>query len=135
MSWMRASIWKHVAAALALLGVLAYATLLPWHVSSRYVQRSVESVALVGLAVICHPGISTAASDAAADSAPGNAPIENETSCPVCKGLAAFSLAVLPSAVVVLPPREVVAVLADATDQVSAPARAIAAHSRGPPSA
>lgn len=132
---MRASLWKHVAAALALLGVLAYATLLPWHVTSRYVQRTAEQAVLAGLSVICHPGMATTASDAAADPARGEVPVEHETSCPVCKGLAAFSLAVLPAAVVELPPRDVVAVLAEAAGRISAPARAITAHSRGPPSA
>lgn len=135
MTTLRTDRWRRLAAAFALLGVLAYATLLPWHVTSRYALRSAENAVLSGLSVICHPGIATAASDAASAPAQGQAPVENQTSCPICKGLSAFSLAILPVAVPEIPPREIASLPASRPDSVSAPSPAITANSRGPPRA
>lgn len=131
MAKLRTSMWTRIAAALALLGVLTYATVLPWHVSSRYAQRSIEGAALAGLTVICHPGVATAQSDAAGH--PREVPIEQQTNCPVCQGLAAFSLAVVPIIDFAMPVRMYARAFGLPDDERAGPTRRIAAQSRGPP--
>ncbi len=133
MKWFRTSAAQRVAAALALFGVLAYATLVPWHLSSRFAERSVERTLIAALHVNCLPG--GAASRAATDAQQPISPVENETSCPICKGLAAFHLAVLPAIVAALPVVVHEPVFELASDDAVFVGRAISPKSRGPPAA
>jgi Protein of unknown function (DUF2946) len=86
-----------MAAALALLGVAFYVLLLPWHLTSQLVQQLYEAEFGQGSAVICGNAL-----DAASNPALPGAPTTN---CPICKGLAAFHLAVTPVLPAMLPPQ------------------------------
>lgn len=75
------------AAISALLGVAFYTLLLPWHLTSQLNLQLFAAAFGADAALIC------STSGAAADPATPGAPA---TSCPICKGLAAFHLAVAP---------------------------------------
>ncbi len=111
---------RSVSAALALLGVAFYALLLPWHLTSQYTTNlyKLEIGELAG--AIC-------LSD-------GSSPAMPSTSCPICKGLAAFHLAVASPATLLPPPpldagRMRIALREDVAD-ASLPSQ----RNRGPPS-
>lgn len=123
--------WRSFAAALALLGVLTYATVLPWHTSAMAAQRSVEGTLLAGLTAICHPGIETAASQAAADPSSGTAPADAH--CPLCLALASVALAVLPVIALGLPEPDAGSHFTLLSDADAAPALRVPPQSRGPP--
>lgn len=129
----RTMVWRRFAAALALLGVLTYATVLPWHTSAMQAQRSVEGVLLAGLTSICHPGIETAASQAAADPSSGTVPADSQVHCPLCLALASVALAVLPVIALGLPEPDARSHFALLSDAGAAPAVRILPQSRGPP--
>lgn len=75
--------YRRVAAALALLGVAFYALLLPWHLTSQFALGLYEAEFGPLAAVMCGTG---------ADSGSPSLPGAPATSCPICKGLAAFQL-------------------------------------------
>ncbi len=104
-------------AALALLGVALYALLLPWHLTSQFSAQLHHADVVAG--VIC--------------STDGSSPAMPASSCPICKGLASFQLALAPADVVGLPAMPHAApLLTSVKDDVAAlvPARP---HNRGPP--
>lgn len=124
---------RHRAAAmLALAGVIVYATLIPWHLSSLFSRQFAEAQLTADIARGCHSG------DPA--KAPGLAPapevpLDSQASCPICKGLAAFQLAILAAAA----PAPLALVVAGSharpLDRTGAAPVAFAPRNRGPPSA
>ncbi len=69
---------RRTAAALALLGVAFYVLLLPWHLTSQFAAQIHRADLGIFADAMC-------TSD--------GAPAAPATSCPICKGLAAFQLA------------------------------------------
>ncbi len=109
--------YRVTGAALALLGVALYALLLPWHLTSQFSSQLNRADVIAG--VICSTG----------DSAPSMP----ASSCPICKGMASFQLAIAPPDMVTLPAMpQASAALASSRDDVAEQAR-ISPHSRGPP--
>lgn len=118
MVWVKRK-YRVTGAALALLGVAFYALLLPWHLTSQYETqlRAAELGEFAG--VICSGG--------------GNSPVMPATSCPICKGLAAFQLALAAPEAASLPamPHAKPVLVALRDDAIGA---AVPSHrSRGPP--
>lgn len=96
MVWGVRRTYRRVAAACALLGVAFYALLLPWHLTSQLARNLFEAEFGASYAVICGSQLN-AADNPAIPGAPA-------TSCPICKGLAAFQLAVTPVLPTLKPP-------------------------------
>lgn len=109
--------YRVTGAALALLGVALYALLLPWHLTSQFSTQLHHADVAAG--IMC--------------SSNGSSPAMPATSCPICKGLASFQLALAPPDVAPLPvqPHAVAAldVLRDDVAELPAPRP----NSRGPP--
>ena len=109
--------YRVVGAAFALLGVALYALLLPGHLASQFSAQLHRADAIAG--VICMTDDSLPAMPA--------------TSCPICKGLAAFHLAMTPPDAIALPVMPHAApVMASVRDHVAAVAP-LRPNSRGPP--
>lgn len=109
--------YRVVGAALALLGVALYALLLPWHLTSQFNNELNRADVIAG--VIC--------------SSEGSSPAMPASSCPICKGLASFHLALAPPDAVALPvlphATPVLASLRDHVAELAIPRP----NSRGPP--
>ena len=111
---------KRIAAALALLGVAFYALLLPGHLTSQFNAQLYAADVGMFADAMCQSGDQ------------GGKPMP-ATSCPICKGLAAFQLAMTPPELAVLPAMPHAApVLASAQDDVAG-AVVPAPRNRGPP--
>lgn len=117
---------NRVAGALALLGAAFYALLLPWHLTSQFDRQLFVAEFGNEIALICS---SDGASDASRSGT--GAPV---SSCPICKGLAAFQLALAPAAQIIAPPSTVDRLLRFALHDDAAGAVTIPPRSRGPPS-
>ena len=76
-----------VTAAVALLSIAFYALLLPWHLTSQFAQQLFSAEFGATVSLICHSG--PIGDDPILPGAP-------DTSCPICKGLGALSLAIAP---------------------------------------
>jgi hypothetical protein len=113
------------AAAIALLGIAFYTLLLPWHLTSQLQRQLLTAGFGADRDIICQSG------EADGVAKPPGAPA---TSCPICKGLAAFQLALIPAPPVVFPPRDVHVSLARHVADDGANAFHIAPRNRGPPS-
>ena len=96
MVWGVGRTYRRVAAALALFGVAFYALLLPWHLTSQLAAGLFEARFGPLAGVMCR----TSPDGAANPGLPG-APA---TSCPICKGLAAFQVTLASEPQVILPP-------------------------------
>jgi hypothetical protein len=79
--------YRVVGAALALLGVVLYALLLPGHLTSQFSSQLNRADIIAG--AMC--------------SSDGSSPAMPASSCPICKGLASFQLALTPPEIAVLP--------------------------------
>jgi hypothetical protein len=111
---------RRIAAALALLGVAFYALLLPGHLTSQFNAQLYKGDVGMFADAMCLSGDQ------------GGKPMP-ATSCPICKGLAAFQLAMTPPEQAVLPEMpHAAAVLANVQDDVAG-AVVPAPRSRGPP--
>ena len=112
---------RRIAAALALLGVAFYALLLPGHLTSQFNAQLYKADVGMFADSMCLSGDH--------DSKPA-APA---TSCPICKGLAAFQMEMVPPELAVLPvmphASAVIAALRDDVARASIPPP----RSRGPP--
>ena len=109
--------YRVAGAAFALLGVALYALLLPWHLTSQFSKQLQHADIVAG--VMC--------------SSDGSSPAMPASSCPICKGLASFHMALAPADAAPLPERpHAVAVLDIVRDDV-AELPAPRPHSRGPP--
>jgi hypothetical protein len=112
---------RRTAAALALLGVAFYALLLPGHLTSQFNAQLHKADVGMFADAMCLSGDQ------------GSKPAMPATSCPICKGLAAFQLAMTPPELAVLPVMPHAApVLASTQDDVAG-AVVPAPRSRGPP--
>lgn len=110
---------RRTAAALALLGVAFYALLLPWHLTSQFSTQLYRAEVGVFADALCSPD--------------GANPAMPATSCPICKGLAAFQLALAAPDACPLPVMShATPVLALAQDDVAGVALPTP-RSRGPP--
>jgi hypothetical protein len=116
--------WRNITAALALCGVLTYATLIPGHIVSQVISDLVQSEFGDALALNCHSGGSADRSQL-----PGPA----QKKCPFCTGAAAFQVADLAAPAMVTPPAHTAVVLSGASDAGNAALRPRAPNSRGPP--
>lgn len=111
---------RTTAAALALLGVAFYALLLPWHLTSQFSLQLHRADVGMFADAMCTPG--------------GSNPAMPATSCPICKGLAAFQLALAPPDAMVLPEPPLAAPLAVVVRDDVADLAIPSPRSRGPPS-
>jgi hypothetical protein len=116
--------YRRVAAAMALLGVAFYALLLPWHLTSQFALGLYEAEFGPLAAVMCGKSV-----DGVNPSLPG-APA---TSCPICKGLAAFQLTLAPAPPVVALPALAHAQFVPGASDDAAGAALPTPRSRGPP--
>jgi hypothetical protein len=111
---------KRVAAALALLGVAFYALLLPGHLASQFNAQLHKADVGMFADAMCLSGDQ------------GTKPMP-ATSCPICKGLAAFQMAMVPPELAALPvmphASAAIAALRDDVARASIPPP----RSRGPP--
>lgn len=113
---------RRVAAALALLGIAFYTLLLPWHLTSQFAAQLYRADVGIFADAMC----TSNGGDRSDPAAP-------KTSCPICKGLAAFQLAVAPAAAIALPAAPAgTPLLAVVRDDVAG-AAVPAPRSRGPP--
>lgn len=110
---------RRIAAALALLGVAFYAMLLPGHLTSQFNAQLYKAEVGMFADAMCLSGDEGKPMPA--------------TSCPICKGLAAFHFAVVPPEQATLPAMPhasaVIAALKDGVARAAIPAP----RSRGPP--
>jgi len=111
---------KRIAAAVALLGVAFYALLLPWHLTSQFNAH-------LRLADLGEFAGAICSSDSSKPAMPA-------TSCPICKGLAAFQLALAAPEAAPLPVLPHATPVLSATREDVAELAAPSPHSRGPPS-
>jgi hypothetical protein len=110
---------RRTAAALALLGVAFYALLLPWHLTSQFSQQLHKADVGMFADAMCTPD--------------GSSPATPAASCPICKGLAAFQLALAPPDAAALPQMpHATPLLARVRDSVADLATP-SPRSRGPP--
>lgn len=113
---------RSVTAALALLGVALYALLLPGHLTSQFNAQVFAAELGISAQAICR-----ADGDRSVPGAPA-------TNCPLCKGLAAFHLAIAPAAHSELaPPPALTASYAPLREDLTG-TRVLAPRNRGPPS-
>ncbi|KAB2944043.1 MAG: DUF2946 domain-containing protein [Hyphomicrobium sp.] len=115
-----------MAAACALVGIALYALLLPWHLVSQFERQLFGAEFGAAAELICSSGTQSGGSP----SIPG-APT---TSCPICKGLAAFQFALAPAPLVVAAPMPLRSPALLALREDVAGAAALSPRSRGPPS-
>jgi hypothetical protein len=80
---------RKTAAALALLGVAFYALLLPWHLTSQFSAQLYRADVGMFADSMCSPD--------------GSNPALPASNCPICKGLAAFHLALATPDAALLP--------------------------------
>jgi hypothetical protein len=115
-------LWRRLGGALALCGVVLYATLIPGHLVSQTLQQLVQAE-LGAVEIDCHKETGTQA----------KLPAKPKKSCPFCAGFASFQLAALGATPDPAPPQ---AIACDrlALESQSAPSReAPTANSRAPP--
>ncbi len=111
---------RRIGAALALLGVAFYALLLPGHLTSQFNAQLYKAEVGMFADSMCQSGDE------------GGKPMP-ATSCPICKGLAAFHMAMVPPELAALPAMPhasaIIAALKDDVARASIPPP----RSRGPP--
>jgi hypothetical protein len=104
---------------LALLGVAFYVLLLPWHLTSQFSAQLYRADAGMFADSMCSPD--------------GSNPALPASNCPICKGLAAFQLALATPATALLPAMPhaspVLTIVQDDVGSVAVPHP----RSRGPP--
>jgi hypothetical protein len=122
MQWGVGRTFRRVAAALALLSVAFYALLLPWHLTSQFERQLFAADFGISAQAMC-------SADASGQSIPG-AP---DSSCPICKGVAAFHFAIAPAAQAELAPPPAIAVSFAHAREDLAGARLSNPRNRGPP--
>ena len=114
--------YRKFAAALALLGALFYAALLPGHLTSQFAAVLFRADLSQFAGAICHGG---------GDGKPGSsAPAE---SCPICKSLSALAFGMLPTPQVEIPAFEGGSVLGAPVRRAVVEATPLIPRSRGPP--
>jgi hypothetical protein len=119
MSWVRVRSHRRSITAIALLGVAFYALLLPGHLISQFAAQLHRADLGMFADSMCSQGSSK--------------PAMPESSCPICKGLAAFQLALVTADATPLPVMpHATPTLAALRDDVAGAALP-ATRSRGPP--
>ena len=122
MVWGFRRTFRRVAAAVALLSVAFYALLLPGHLTSQFERQLFAADFGISAEAMCR-------ADAPGQGVPG-AP---DSSCPICKGLAAYHFAIAPAAQAELAPPPAFAVsFAHARENLTGSGVA-APRNRGPP--
>lgn len=116
-------LWRRLGGALALCGVVLYASLIPGHLVSQTLQQLVQAELGGEVEISCHEESGTQA----------DLPAKPKKSCPFCAGFAAFQLVTLGSSLDPAPPQAIACDLL-ALDSNSAPSRdAPSPNSRAPP--
>jgi hypothetical protein len=113
---------SRIAGALSLLGVAFYALLLPWHLVSQFDRQLFAAEFGVAAELICSGGTGA------------DVPGAPASGCPICKGLAAFQIALAPAPQILAPPASVRAPAALALREDVVSAEPLRPRSRGPPS-
>jgi hypothetical protein len=119
MSWVRVRSHRRSITAIALLGVAFYALLLPGHLISQFAAQLHRADLGMFADSMCSPGSSK--------------PAMPESSCPICKGLAAFQLALVTLDAIPLPVLPHATPTLAALREHAASAALPATRSRGPP--
>jgi hypothetical protein len=122
MDWSVGRTFRRVAAAVALLSVAFYALLLPWHLTSQFERQLFTADFGISAQAMC-------SADASGRSVPG----VPDSSCPICKGIAAFHFAIAPAAQAELTPPPAIAVSFAHAREDLAGARPTNPRNRGPP--
>lgn len=104
---------------MGLLGIAFYTLLLPWHLTSQFATKLFEAEFGTLASTLCGSG-------------PVN-PKAPSNGCPICKGLAAFQVAVEPAPVATVPPRTTELPQLKRTRDHIAGASTPVPRSRGPP--
>jgi hypothetical protein len=117
-----------VAAALALLGVVQYVALVPWHAGTSLASRAHLSQLDADLAVICRGGRGGDASSPV----PG-APLDRSKDCLICAGMAAVDLALAAPPAEIARPAGFDGTRLAAGDDYHSDTIRVRARSRGPP--
>lgn len=123
MGWGKKHSLRRAAAALGLLGVALYAMLLPWHLTSQFNAQLFKAEFGQLSAALCTSGET---SSPTTPGAPG-------TSCPICKGLAAFHFAVAPAVQPELPPPPTLAIAYERSRDDLTSTESVTPRNRGPP--
>ncbi len=117
--------WRHYrrfVAAVALLGALFYAELLPGHLTSQFAAALFQADFSQFAGAICHGG---------GEEKPGpTGPVEN---CPICKSISAFAFGMLPTPQFELPAFEGRPVVGEPVRRAVVEATSLIPRSRGPP--
>lgn len=117
---------RRLGSAIALIGMVFYAMLFPWHTVS---QTSLW---------LAQAGIGTSAIPMCHREAPGEPakPVQpvKQTHCPICSGFAALQLALTSSPVLLPLPRDFAVRFWPGTETDLAEASVLTPHNRGPPS-
>jgi hypothetical protein len=122
MGWGHKRSYRRAAAAIALLGVAFYTLLLPWHLTSQFAAQLFAAEFGISADAMCRAN----PHDRSVPGAPA-------TSCPICKGLASFDLAVAPPAQAELPAPPIAAAAVAYVRAHIAGAGVANPRNRGPP--
>jgi hypothetical protein len=123
--------YRRLAAAFALAGIAFYALLLPWHLTSQFDAQlfKAQFAAEFGTEFGALAQTMCTGSGSGAPTEPG-APA---SSCPICKGLAAFHIAIAPADQPAVAAPEAIALAFDHAREDLTGARTQTPRNRGPP--
>lgn len=121
MGGFRKGVWRRIAGAFGLVGVLLYTALIPGHLVSQTISALL--FAELGTVVICHSGGDTPANDQS----------KEKRDCPFCHGYASFQISTLGGGLAFTVPSHSVAIFAPIQDEPSLRRAALTPQSRGPP--
>lgn len=120
MGGFRKEVWRRVAGAFALVGVLVYSALIPGHLVSQTINAVL--FAELGTVVICHSG-----GDPASDQT------RKKNDCPFCHGYGSFQIAALGTSPTLVAPAHSARIFAPSPDESGPRLTASTPRSRGPP--
>jgi hypothetical protein len=121
------------ARALALLGMFAFATVLPWYAAARHAAFSAEARLAADLGLICHGSVGAGTDGATHEKSPAS-PARPCLDCPICQGLSSAAKFAILSAGALLPPAPTVAARHRVADNAVRPGtEVLALRNRGPP--
>lgn len=124
MHYCRLSSWRQIATELALLALVVYATVVPWHATARTLQIGFGQEFAQAF---CHGSSLDGLNVAAADVPAG-------TDCPICKGVAALAFALAPTTDPAVAPSTGHSAWNASVIGAKVPATGDAPRNRGPPS-
>jgi hypothetical protein len=117
---------RRVGGVIALVGMVFYAMLFPWHTVSQTTLLLAQAGVGTSIIPICHR-------EATGEPAKPAQPTK-QTHCPICNGFAAPQLALTSPPISLSLPTELVGKLLHSTEADLAEASGLTPHNRGPPS-